>query len=256
MDKDDLVKLAESGRFIPGIYNSCDRWCERCPVTSRCLTFAVTNELCADRDSFDIQNAAFWHHLAESLQLAADLLRKRAEELGVDLDSVTCEELAEEEKRTEEARNHECSLLAKRYAKMVEEWFDSGITEGENASRLGSGVSLQEALEVIRWYQHQIYIKLLRAIRSDSENQTEIVDDLPGDSVAQAKIVLIGIDRSIAAWGVVRKRLRAPDDEVLDLMVRLDRLRRGVEKVFPDARALVRPGFEAIDLDSSFAGGG
>jgi len=253
MDKNDLTKLAESGRFIPGIYNYCDRWCERCPVTSRCLTFAVTNELCADRDSLDIQNAAFWQHLAETLQMAADLLRKRAEELGVDLDSVTGEELAEEEKRTEEARNHECCLMAKRYAEIVEEWFGSGMAEGENAGRVGGGVGLQQALAVIRWYQHQISIKLLRAIRSDSEDRTEIADDLPRDAVAQAKIVLIGIDRSIAAWGVVRKRLRAPDDEVLDLMVHLDRLRSGVEKVFPDARALVRPGFEAIDLDSSCA---
>ncbi|MBI4401505.1 MAG: hypothetical protein HY581_07730 [Nitrospirae bacterium] len=254
MDKNDFSKLTASGRFIPGIYNSCDRWCERCPVTSRCLTFAVTNELGAGRDSLDLQNAAFWQHLAETLQMAADLLRKRAEELGLDLDSVTGEELAEEEKRTEEVRNHECCLMAKRYAEIVEEWFDSGMAEGENAGR--AGVGLQEALAVIRWYQHQIYIKLLRAIRSDSEDQTEIVDDIPGDAAAQAKIVLIGIDRSIAAWGMVRKCLRAPDDEVLDLMVRLDRLRRSVEKVFPDARALVRPGFEAIDLDSSFAGGG
>ncbi|MGH7164672.1 MAG: hypothetical protein ACREIS_04000, partial [Nitrospiraceae bacterium] len=219
MDKDDLLKLAESGRFITGIYNYCDRWCERCPVTSRCLTFAVTKELCADQDSSDIQNATFWQHLADSLRVAGDLLRERAQELGVDLDSVTCEERAEEEQRTEEARNHECCLMAKRYAEMVEVWFESGMADGKNTGRDGGGVSWQEVTEVIRWYQHQIYIKLLRAIRSDLEDHTEIGDDIPCDSVAQAKIALIGIDRSIAAWDVVRKRLRTPDDEVLDLMV-------------------------------------
>ena len=26
--------------FIVGIFNYCDRWCERCPLTSRCLVFA------------------------------------------------------------------------------------------------------------------------------------------------------------------------------------------------------------------------
>ena len=249
MDKDDLLKLADSGRFIPGIYNYCDRWCERCPVTSRCLTFALTKELCADQDSSDIQNAAFWRHLADSLRVAGDLLRERAEQLGVDLDAVTGEELAEDEKRTDEARNHECCRMAKRYAEIVEEWFASGMAVGKNAGR--AGVGLQEAIEVIRWYQHQIYIKLLRAIRSDSEDQPEHLGDVPRDSVAQAKIALIGIDRSIAAWDVVRKRLRTPGNEALDLMVHLDRLRRGVEKLFPDARALVRPGFEAIDLSSS-----
>jgi hypothetical protein len=251
MDNDDLLKLAESGRFIPGIYNSCDRWCERCPVTSRCLTFAVTNEWCADRDSLDMQNAAFWQHLVESLQMAADLLRKRAEDLGVDLDSVTCEELAEEGKRREEAQNHECSLLANRYAEMVEEWFDGGTAEGESVSRFGGGVSMQEALEVIRWYRHQIYIKVFRAIRSDSENHTEFADDMADDASVQAKVALIGMDRSIAAWGVIRKHLRDSDDETLDLIVHLDRLRRAVENLFPDARSLVRPGFEEIDFTSS-----
>ncbi len=251
MDKDGLTKLTASGRFIPGIDNSCDRWRERCPVTSRCLTFAMSNEPCVDRDSSDLQNTAFWRHLTESLQLAADLLRERAAELGVDLDSVTCEELAEEEKRTEEARNHECSLLAKRYAEMVAEWFDGRMAEGESAGRAGGGLSLQEAREVIRWYQHQIYIKILRAIRSDSEDQTEIADEIPADSSVQAKVALIGIDRSIAAWGVTRKHLRDQDDGILDLMVHLDRLRGAVEGVFPHARSLVRPGFEEIDLTSS-----
>ncbi|MGH2360961.1 MAG: hypothetical protein ACRDGM_10540 [bacterium] len=251
MDKDDLLKLANSGRFIPGIYNYCDRWCERCPVTSRCSVFAVENELCADRDSLDISNARFWQHLADSLRVASELLRERAQELGVDLDSVTGEERVEEERRTEEARNQECCLMAKRYAEMVEVWFESGMADGKNTGRDGGGVSWQEVMEVIRWYQHQIYIKLLRAMRSDSEDQPESGGDIPRDSVAQAKIALIGIDRSIAAWDVVRKRRRTPDDEVLDLMVHLDRLRRGVENVFPDARALVRPGFEAVDLGSA-----
>jgi len=251
MDKDDLLKLAGSGRFVPGIYNYCDRWCERCPVTSRCLTFAMMKEEGGGQDVSDISNAEFWRHLTDSLRVAGDLLRERAEQLGVDLDSVTGEELAEDEKRTEEARNHECGRMAKRYAEMVEVWFDSGMADRKNTGRNGGGVSWQEVMEVIRWYQHQIYIKLLRAIRSDSEDQPEIGDDIPRDSVAQAKIALIGIDRSIAAWDVVRKRLRTPDDEVLDLMVHLDRLRRSVETVFPDARALVRPGFEAIDVDSS-----
>jgi hypothetical protein len=246
-----LQKLANSGRFKPGIYNYCDRWCERCPVTSHCLVFAMTREQESDPDSLDVRNAAFWQHLTDTLRLAGELLRKRAEEMGVDLDSVTGDDLAEEEQRTEAARQHDCCLMAKRYAEIVEECFGSGTGEDESACRAGGGVGLNEAMEVIRWYQHQIYIKLFRAIRGDSEDDTETADEVPGDSVVQAKIALIGIDRSLAAWDVVRKRLRVRDDEVLDLMVQLDRLRRQVEKLFPGARALVRPGFEAIDRDRS-----
>jgi hypothetical protein len=34
VDKDRLKKLAADERFIAGIYNYCDRWCERYPQTS------------------------------------------------------------------------------------------------------------------------------------------------------------------------------------------------------------------------------
>ncbi len=30
--------------FIAGIYNYCDRWCERCPATSRCMVFYRDNQ--------------------------------------------------------------------------------------------------------------------------------------------------------------------------------------------------------------------
>ncbi|MCB0550950.1 MAG: hypothetical protein KDD19_25495 [Phaeodactylibacter sp.] len=34
---------------IPGIYNYCDRWCERCSFTSRCLLYAQEQELTEER---------------------------------------------------------------------------------------------------------------------------------------------------------------------------------------------------------------
>lgn len=41
MNKKDILKMAEDPRFIPGIYNYCDRWCERCPFTMRCMLYAM-----------------------------------------------------------------------------------------------------------------------------------------------------------------------------------------------------------------------
>jgi len=35
----ELAELAGDPRFISGIYNYCDRWCERCNFTSRCLVY-------------------------------------------------------------------------------------------------------------------------------------------------------------------------------------------------------------------------
>src|SRR5258705_2000420 len=36
-----LTELAGNPDLISGIYNYCDRWCERCPLTSRCLVYAT-----------------------------------------------------------------------------------------------------------------------------------------------------------------------------------------------------------------------
>jgi hypothetical protein len=47
-------------KFIPGIYNYCDRWCERRPFTSRCRTFAMEQALLRHEARRDAENAAFW----------------------------------------------------------------------------------------------------------------------------------------------------------------------------------------------------
>ena len=83
MDKDQLRNLAESGNFIPGIYNYCDRWCERCPLTSKCLNYASTEADFSDPESKDISNAAFWDKISEMLKITMEMVKEDAEGLGV-----------------------------------------------------------------------------------------------------------------------------------------------------------------------------
>ena len=126
MDKEKVKKLAQNKQFITGIYNYCDRWCERCPFTSRCLNFALGDEQFADPESRDITNKLFWQKLSETFQVTLDLVKEAAEREGIDLDSLDIEELAEEERFNEEVtKSHECCRAAKAYGEMVDDWFDS-----------------------------------------------------------------------------------------------------------------------------------
>ena len=50
MKKDEPRKPARNPKFIPGIFNYCDRWCERCAFTARCRTFAMEQEASRLRD--------------------------------------------------------------------------------------------------------------------------------------------------------------------------------------------------------------
>jgi len=266
MDKERVKRIAESPRIIKGIYNYCDRWCERCAFTSRCTNFALANEQFADPASRDIKNAVFWQKLSETLKETLELLKERAEREGIDLDSIHIEESQEQERLQKEViESHECCRLAKAYADMVSNWFDAAgelFAEDQDkvdlnaqfnipdVSAAGESSSLEEAVQVVRWYQHQIHVKLMRAIRGTLNEVPGILDEFAKDSDGSAKIALIAIDRSIAAWGEIQKHFFLYEREILELLVHLERLRRIVESVFPDARAFVRPGFDKKELSS------
>ena len=57
-------------------------------------------------------------------------------------------------------------------------------------------------------------------------------------------MALIGIDRSLAAWRILYERVQQGQEEIREVMLLLERLRRKMETVFPGARAFVRPGFD------------
>jgi len=266
MDKKKLKEMAGSKRFIEGIYNYCDRWCERCSFTSRCLNYAMAEDEPEDAESRDARNQAFWQKIGETFQVTLELLHEFAEEHGIDLDAIDYEEAAEKEKlRDEMARDHGCCRAARAYGEMVDDWFESarglmGQREAEPGEEETEGMAeararevetgLDDALEVVRWYQHQIYVKLMRAVRGGLDDDPEIEEGFQKDSDGSAKVALIGLDRSLAAWGEVRKSLPFFEPETVRLLVHLERLRREVEKAFPEARAFIRPGFDRIDFHS------
>lgn len=262
MDKEHFRKLAENPEFIPGIYNYCDRWCEHCPFTCRCMNFALGEEQFGDAEACDINNEAFWQKLSEIFQLTLEMLKETAEEKGIDLDSLDLQAASDTPSETRDiAANHECCCAAKAYGQMVENWFDSAKDLFEKKaddlnlkarlelpdSNLDEEIAdLKDSVDIIRWYQHFIHVKLLRAIRGILEEGSQSPDEIDNDSNGSAKVVLISIDRSIGAWGRMCKHFPDRKDDILDILVHLDRLRRKTETIFPDARGFVRPGFDCI----------
>jgi hypothetical protein len=246
VDRERLKKLAKDVRFIPGIYNYCDRWCERCPQTSHCLNFSISEEEFSDPDSKDIKNEAFWNKLSSILGETLELLRESAKEWGVELETLDSIDDTENMKaKHEAAENHLLSRAAKRYAKIVEDWFTERETLFfETTAAAREGVDFEEAIEVIRWYQYFISAKVIRAVRGEVEDEEEGYDEFQRDSDGSAKIALIAIDRSIGAWAVIRHYITDGVEGVIDVIALLDGMRQAVEKAFPRARSFIRPGFD------------
>jgi hypothetical protein len=125
MDKKDIMKMANDPRFIPEIYNYCDRWCERYAFTSRCITYAMEKEETEGMEQLDLNNKVFWDKLQSIFQQTIEMIRDLALEEGIDLNSLDTESAsAEFSIRKDELKNHEISLYARQYSKIVYNWFE------------------------------------------------------------------------------------------------------------------------------------
>ncbi len=270
MNRADSKQLAANPDFISGIYNYCDRWCDRCSFSSRCLVFATEKEDpdLHDPDVHDLKNAKFWRKLDSIFGDAHELIRKCAEEAGVDLEAIkTDEAIAELEVETENAKGHQLSLLARNYGGAVDTWFENQLVAAESlnddasaqARREAIAIDVQAAVEVIRWYQFFIAAKIFRALMSNddelngvypADDQDEI-NPAQTDANGSAKIALIAIERSLGAWRIMQSCVPDKTDSILPLMATLENLRCRIEEMLPLARDFIRPGFdEACDFVS------
>ena len=259
MKNDISDKNDGNQEHISGIYNYCDRWCERCPFTSRCLNFEMSEEKFGDLQSADVTNEAFWEKLGETLHETLTMVKEMAAEKGIDLDAIDIEEEQAGRRFVENSVAHMTTHLAKSYISMTNDWFDANVYIYEDEGGAFEAISapnsthsaprkdtrpLIDGVDVIRWYQHQIYVKLKRAYHSIQDEKLEELDDFPKDSDGSTKVALIGIDRSISAWGKILKFLPDQEEKILGIVAHLERLRNRTEADFPDARAFVRPGFD------------
>jgi hypothetical protein len=265
MKVESLKEMARDPRFIPGIYNYCDRWCERCPLSNRCLNYAMEKrDADGDPAARDMANEKFWHKLHQTFRETIEMVQADAKERGIDFDDPTLQtEMAAQDRQERRlaAKNRPLARAAMGYLKATDEWFKSAKSvfhakglELDQLARLevgdpdGEAAELQGLVEVIRWYQHFIYVKLCRAIESRASEELETDEEMksfPKDSDGSAKIALIAVDRSIAAWSALRSTLGEDhSDDILDLLVQLAALRRETERLFPQARAFTRPGFD------------
>ena len=264
MNRDDLKDLAANPDFISGIYNYCDRWCERCAFNSRCFVYA-TEKADADLDDPDVRdlnNPKFWRKLELIFKDAHELIRDCAKEAGVDLDTIEDDDaVAAHERETDEARGHEFALLARDYAGMVQTWFTNELSTddifhlgaGANAGDADAEIDLPAAVEVIRWYQFFIAAKVFRALLGSDDELRDVYDHEDAavnpaqtDANGSAKIALIAIDRSFSAWRIMQGCVPDKKDSISPMLAALEDLRNGIGQALPLARDFVRPGFDEV----------
>ncbi|MCI0417826.1 MAG: hypothetical protein L0312_01170, partial [Acidobacteria bacterium] len=213
----------------------------------------------ADSSSRDINNEAFWKRIHSAFVQAREMLEALAKEHLIELNAEDTKQAANEDRRARnKAKNHELSRSAMKYAEMAGEWLESQrplLEEKEKLLNRRLGVALDSdspaieaaaiihSLEVVQWYQHQIYVKLARALTRYPGDE-DFEDPVQNDTHGSIKVALIGMERSIAAWVELHNQLPDPERKIVALLVHLNRLRQRTEALFPNARRFIRPGFD------------
>jgi hypothetical protein len=261
MKKEKIIKTVNNTNLIPGIFDYCDRWCERCELTNKCANYALISERNLNFIDYENNNEKFWENFSEIMHTTLEMVEEFAISEGIDLDKIDYEAIKDrEEKIHKDARNTKISIMSKEYINLTGKWFDASkdvfiekekelISEYKmelpKSNPDNEANILEDAISVIMLCKFQIHVKIMRAVSGVMEDR-DLQDeyDFPKDSDGSAKVALIEIDRSISAWEKLLMFFPNEEDSFLKILVLLVKLRKAVEKTFPNARSFKRPGFE------------
>jgi hypothetical protein len=246
IDIEDLLETPDNPQFIPGVFNYCQRQCERCPFTERRRLYAD------ERLDVDQHPDDDWiTRMHRSFQRTMDMLKAWCEREGVDFEALQKSARSEaepaESRLIEEARQDPLLKLAEQYTHAS---FTLTKRLYQSAQENSWPQDAREALDTIAWFAMRVSSKIHRALTGIIRRLEEDGDDpLQTDWNGSAKVARLDIAESRAAWETLLKAGRATSDSPMRQLIELlDRIDSGVAERFPHAMEFVRPGFDEPDV--------
>mgnify|MGYP001263667812 CR=1 FL=1 len=237
-----LKDIGKRKDLIPGIYNYCDRWCERCHFTAKCANFSLSEGFMDE--NHDLKNEQFWDDLKIIFEVTLEMLSEHAQEMGIDLSEIDVSE------QREELPKNEATESSREYGKNVLHWIEhNGKYFSDTAKNMlvvneTEVLKLNDAVEVIQWYSYFISAKIHRAFFDYGMERDENDEYYMYDNLGSAKIAIISIERSMAALGYILVKMPALEDDIFKFLTTLTFLKKYMLKNFPKAMEFKRPGFD------------
>ena len=217
--------------FIVGIFNYCDRWCERCPLSSRCRLFATLAEIEPGNGPLNEPRI-----VRERRRLTSQMIEMHAEveELGAKALPKPGERIGRLPADLEPATGPDPDVVA----------HGAELQNRIRALELSANPTVRLAIETIRYFSLFVPIKMMRALsqvarRGPGEPQS--------DANGSAKAALMGLDRMESAWRTLIDTHHFPASAAAPFLAEIARMRRNVHRALPDAHKFVRPGFDEPD---------
>jgi hypothetical protein len=258
MSKQDSSRASPRPTFIDGIYNYCDRWCERCRFQTRCRLYRDTERMEAIASAgLDAKSAV------EAFDDDADDDDDETDEeaaTGTRAAFLAALEAATREPSPEEARRLDAALDRR----SAQETAHPLTLEAGEYAHIARGLSVPlrsilgqsadpvalASLETIDHFSMMIAVKTRRAVGSlialqEPDDELDDAEFSRLDGNGSAKLVRLMIAESRDAWNVLMHIGSVAADGVPVAMAqRLERLDASVANAFPRAMSFMRAGFD------------
>ncbi|MDH4065569.1 MAG: hypothetical protein OEW19_14310 [Acidobacteriota bacterium] len=213
--------------FIIGIHTYCDRWCERCPLSRRCHLF-VEEQLARESAAREPPSTGPRARSRGALPAdpAADDCAKHEDEAGS----------ASRRVRAPSALRGEAAALDRRARALGRSLLDRRIPPDA-----GTEPKVADALRMVGHFGAFLGPKIHRALVGRAQ-----VDEHEAQSDANgcAKAALLALDELEAAWLSLATAGLNGVAEPESIFGEVRRVRGELERLFPRARAFVRPGLD------------
>lgn len=258
--KKRLKKDVETG-FIPGIYNYCDRWCEKCDQQLHCVSYVMGKRLKGKGEiSLDVDftegSDGFWGKLRQVFESTVEVLHELAKERGVNVEDIYAPEsigmdfLEEELENNGQEENYgghsdppEIVKICMIYENLAGQCIEGIFRFLESGNDDLPDGTADDAIETVNRYLDLIQTKLRRALHWLYLHETPPASGTE-DYNGPAKVALIAAERSLRSWRLLGKTFSRFKREITHITVVLEELLDDIEKTFPEARDFKRPGFE------------
>ena len=232
--------------FIESIFNYCNRRCERCAFTERCLLY---DDLRDYEQRHPERSPTEQAH--DKFQECFTLLERWCEREGIDFTALERE--AKSEQAAADVRRFEDAVRAQPLQKLATAYTHATfkLVDALSAARTLRAWprEIGEAIDTIAWNAGMVVTKVHRALHGlathedlpDEDDQDLVQNDWNGS----AKVARLIVAESRDAWRVVLQAGGAASDSPLkELLALLDRIDSGIADRFPRAMEFLRPGFD------------
>jgi hypothetical protein len=224
-----FAPAARDPRLIPGVHRYCDEWCARCPVRDRCLVSRALDIYRKARNRSSSEQT-----FADDAE-ALEFRREIAAAEGVPAAAHDARASGERSMR-QTLRDEPLAEVAWDYAVGVSVWL---VFTPAEIQRLAQSVTAPPE-EVVLWHHLRIYVRIVRALSAQQRR--------PGVSIGDeeyangcAKAALVAAQRSRQALLQIKRRGASQAGSLIAL---LERIERGIDEQFPQARAFIRVGLD------------